>query len=778
MEPRAQKIAARIALFLFAALGLLWLGHLDLSRKISTNVIDLIPTDERSPELSVVRSLVSERQARTLLFVLRADGGPARNEATDTFAAALRSSKLFSEVVVLADAGNRNALGKFVYDKRFELLLPQWLAAKRGEFAREKPADTAFPAWLAERAASDLDAFVARPESVAFQELIPNDPLLLVPTLAEKAQALGVGGGSTPQGGLVWALLEPSPFTEEGQEPVFAAIEQARAAASVDEPKLELQWSGVNRFAAKSRDRISRELSWLNIISLLAVLGVACVFVRRIWKVIHLVPVVLFSILGAWVVATAAFERLHILVFVVGSLLSGVAIDYGFYLYMQPALRPDEPYRDKLGRLLKPLLASCLTTVIGFSFLLLSELPLIRQLGVFVSAGLLSALVAAILYFAQLERAFLETRNLPRPDTGGSRVLIRGVAVVAALAALWGIAHLTWRDDIRQLEVPSPELQANDAKVRSYFGDNEDRAMYLTREPTPAAARESLEKFLAWHDRNYAAAPGASLAWLIPTPSAWNAWAGQKTELAAFAADFRAALERHGYTPDSFAPFFEGWENHWRSSPGDYDAVLPGVLSHLSGPLSLLASSTPEGTWFVTIANHEASAAPPADLHTFFVSQLESLNGLFTRYRSSALRLSAAGLGLVGLSVFVLYGLRRGVRIFCIPAGSCVFAFGILGIMGQPLNLFHLLGAFLGVCLSHNYAIFSAENAGRREAPPPSIRLSALCTAASFGVLAFSHIPVVSALGTIVTLIVLTALLMVELEPLTQPHKPANRFNH
>jgi predicted exporter len=84
------------------------------------------------------------------------------------------------------------------------------------------------------------------------------------------------------------------------------------------------------------------------------------------------------------------------------------------------------------------------------------------------------------------------------------------------------------------------------------------------------------------------------------------------------------------------------------------------------------------------------------------------------------------------------------------------------------MNLFHLLGAFLGVCLSHNYAIFSAENAARGETPPPSIRLSALCTAVSFGVLALSHIPVVAALGSTVALIVLTALVAVELEPFPQ----------
>ena len=122
----------------------------------------------------------------------------------------------------------------------------------------------------------------------------------------------------------------------------------------------------------------------------------------------------------------------------------------------------------------------------------------------------------------------------------------------------------------------------------------------------------------------------------------------------------------------------------------------------------------------------------------------------------------------MGLSVFVIYGLRRGIRIFAVPVGSCLFAFGLLGLGGANLNLFHLLGAFLGVCLSHDYAIFSAENTAKGEPPPVSIRLSGLTTATSFGLLSLSTIPVVSALGATVALIVISALLIVELMPLTR----------
>ena len=148
-------------------------------------------------------------------------------------------------------------------------------------------------------------------------------------------------------------------------------------------------------------------------------------------------------------------------------------------------------------------------------------------------------------------------------------------------------------------------------------------------------------------------------------------------------------------------------------------------------------------------------------------SQLQSLNQVFARYRISPLWLSATGLAIVGLGVLLTYGWRDGLRIFAIPAGACLGLFGLLGWFGQPLNLFHLLGAFLGVCLTHNYSIFSATSAYRHEPPPVSVRVSALTTAASFGVLAMSGIPVVRALGLTVALMVITALLVIEFEHLS-----------
>ncbi len=785
----SPKILARVLLLAFALGGALYLATLDYGKKLSTQVLDLIPATERSPEVALVRSLANERQARALLIALR----HATPTAAETFLATLRAQPAIAEAVAMSDTSARDALGTHLFQNRFTLLLPTYLA-------ENSALDSAT---LAEASAQNLDRFLVSPEALPFQDLLPRDPLLLVPTLALNASALQSANTAPTDTTLIWALSRHSPLTPEGQQPVFDAITAATIAAQQASSLLTphtsppptdafaVSWTGVARFANHSETKIRSEISTLNTASLIAVLAVALLFIRQVWKALHLIPVVALSTLGAWLSVTLVYERVHVLVFVVGSLLAGVAIDYAFYLYIQPALRTGETYAEKVRRLLKPLLVSCLTTVLGFAFLLGSPLPLIHQLGVYVAGGLITALAAALLYFAQVNKPYLAAREftlrLPKLPPRASRLILFFLSTVTVI----GLTRLRWHDDIRQLDIASPHLLSNDKAVRALCGETPDRTLYRPQGPTPAAARASLDAFHRWHAENFPGTHAASLGLLLPTEENLNQLPARLAQLRDFPEKFRTALERHGYTAEAFEPFFTAWADLTATpTPPAYDQLLSVLKPHRTGPLSLLLQTPPASTltppashrdgeavaFFATIVDHPANdLAPPPALNTVGLNQLETLNNLFTRYRSSALHLSSLGLGVIGLSVFLLYGPRRGIRIFLIPAGSCLLAFGLLGLLGQTMNLFHLLGAFLGVCLSHNYAIFSAENANRREPPPPSIRLSALTTAASFAVLAISSIPVIASLGSSVALIVLCALLFVELEPLTQQNaRPVN----
>jgi predicted exporter len=197
--------------------------------------------------------------------------------------------------------------------------------------------------------------------------------------------------------------------------------------------------------------------------------------------------------------------------------------------------------------------------------------------------------------------------------------------------------------------------------------------------------------------------------------------------------------------------------------------VVDDVVGRLTGPLGHLAGAADGQAWVLALAEHPPGETPPAELGVMELNQLQTLNRVFTRYRTQAAQLSLVGLVVVVIIVLALYGPRRAARILVIPAAACVISFGALGWLGQPLNLFHLLGAFLGLCLSHDYAIFATEPRDDAAPPPASIRLAALTTAASFGVLTFSRIPVISSLGITVTLIVLVALSWVELTPARRP---------
>lgn len=776
MSLQHRRLTAGIILLSFAILGGIWLASLDYRTRITTDVLDLIPEAKRStsPELALVRSLASQAEIRTMFFELTlADGTAAPADTARRFADTLLESPAFKQAFPMGDTASRDALGLELHEQRFALLFPFWLARHEAAFKSLGLPKEQFVAWLASESAAELSRFLASPQALAFQDLIPSDPLLLLPHAIDRlqdGQAFAQPEASQHHT-LVWAQLAASPLSEEGQRPAFDAIARATDELQKKQPGLRVASTGVNRFAAASRKVIEREVTLLNGLSLVAVLTVAFLFIRTPVRGLHLVPVVVLSILGAWGAVTLSFSRVHILVFVVGSLLTGVAIDYGFYLYMQPAVYPGEDYASKVRRLLKPLLASCFTTVAGFALLLFSDLPLIRQLGVFVGGGLLCALGAAVLYFATVRTPFLESRSFRGGQalTPPTRRWLRRATIALWIAALPGLFFLGWRDDIRDLDIPSDELKREDARIRSLFGDQEERTVYLTHGDTLADARNSLDKLDSWLSQaGEGRARSVSLAAVLPTEGDFKNAQTFMRNATHFPDLLKAELVKEGFEGDGFTAFFADYDRARESeSTTTFSSALERLRAKLAGPLGMLVNSTPETSWFVTLVRDAPTAPPPAETSSMSTGQLQSLNRVFKQYRESTLRLSLIGLGIVGVGVLLTYGARDGLRIFAIPCGACLGLFGVFGWLGHPLNMFHLLGAFLGVCLTHNYSIFSATSAYEHQTIPVSVRVSALTTAASFGVLAISSIPVVRALGVTVASMVVTALLMIELEHLS-----------
>ena len=182
MTFRRRQILGLASLALVALLGGAWLLQLDFARKISTNVLDLIPDGEGAPELTLVRQLAGDAEARTMFIVLtQPDGTPAPAAAALRLAALLAREPAFDQALALGDPTARDALGHELFEQRFALLFPRWLRERQQVHQKTGAAAAGFSGWLADDAAAALTGFLSKPEALAFQEIIPADPLLPVP---------------------------------------------------------------------------------------------------------------------------------------------------------------------------------------------------------------------------------------------------------------------------------------------------------------------------------------------------------------------------------------------------------------------------------------------------------------------------------------------------------------------------------------------------------------------------------------------------------------------
>ncbi|MDQ7990894.1 MAG: hypothetical protein REI09_14785, partial [Candidatus Dactylopiibacterium sp.] len=135
---------------------------------------------------------------------------------------------------------------------------------------------------------------------------------------------------------------------------------------------------------------------------------------------------------------------------------------------------------------------------------------------------------------------------------------------------------------------------------------------------------------------------------------------------------------------------------------------------------------------------------------------LAESSGLFSSYLNEARLLVGAGMIVILLLlVFALRSVPRALRAFAPLACAVVLVTAGLLACGQALTILHLIGLLLVVAIGRNYTLFF--DAGSHTGTPAqqrqvqvSIVVANLTAVGSFGVLAFSKVPVLAFLGSTV----------------------------
>jgi predicted exporter len=157
------------------------------------------------------------------------------------------------------------------------------------------------------------------------------------------------------------------------------------------------------------------------------------------------------------------------------------------------------------------------------------------------------------------------------------------------------------------------------------------------------------------------------------------------------------------------------------------------------------------------------AAALGEDASALLDMKAESDRLLANYLREAQMLALLGGIATAALLGFALKRPRAILTVLTPLAGAVILTTALLTLGGARLSIFNLFGLLLVIAVGSNYALFferAQHEPEKAERMIASLVLANLCTVIGFGVLSFSHIPVLHgigktvAIGTILTLII------------------------
>jgi predicted exporter len=471
--------------------------------------------------------------------------------------------------------------------------------------------------------------------------------------------------------------------------------------------------------------------------------------------------------------------------------LIGEAVDYSIYLFVQSE-KAGEGGADShwIKRFWPTVRLGVLTSIFGFASLLLSGFPGLAQLGLYSIAGLIAAALVTRFVLPHLLPANFRIHDISAIGGALSHLVqrasvLRWPAIILLLAACAVVlTHRTtlWNDKLSSL---SPVSQAEvdlDTALRADMGAPDVRYVVVVKGTNREAVLESAERVaailqiqvelgeLARFDSPTRFLPSAATQRArlasLPEPAVLEARLAQAVQglpvrapvFTPFLADVAAARER---------PLLQPAQLEQTSLAMAVSALLIQQDQQWNAllPLTAPAGRDIDASRLRAALAKTAPSATASQPQALFVDMKAESYQLYAGYLHEAIWLSLGGLvAIIGLLLVVCRSLPRVARIVAPLFAAVVTVTAGLTLLGQQLTILHLVGLLLVVAVGSNYALFfdRTDQAASTAISPrtlASMLLANLTTVAGFGLLAFSSISILRAMGTTVAPGVILALI-------------------
>lgn len=763
---------------------LLWLaavlaGVAVISRThFSADLSAFLPASPDARQRVLIEQLQSGVASRTLMVGL--EGGKDAAQRADVSRAlgkAMRASGLY-EQVQNGDHSEWQEAGTFVFDRRYQLspdVTPQ-------RFGVDGLRD----------AITDTMSMLGTPAGNLVRPLFERDPTGetqriaegLIPATSPRTEE-GVWVSRTAPRAMLLATTKASGSDLDAQAAAVARIETEYAKATqglgAEAPKLQL--SGAPVFSVQSRDKIKGEAIHLAIVGAI-VMGclLLAAFASPKALVVALLPVLTGVVAGTAAVALV-FGSVHGLTMGFGSTLIGETVDYAIYYLIQArgAAVPGTGWQRWRDLNWPTVRLGLLTSVCGFAALLFSGFPGLAQLGVFSIAGLVAAALVTRHGLPMLApdgaTGIGMRRHMARVASGIVQAMPRlrvgfvvlGVVAVALMA--WQGGAL-WRASLSSMSPISKASQELDASLREDIGASDGGTLVVIQATDEQATLRITE---AAGQRLDALVDEGQLSGyetvtrMLPSIAAQQARIASLPDAATLRARVAEATQGMPLAPDRLEPFVASVDAARNLAPITREELAQGPLAPV---VRALMFERPGGGWASLIALHTtdrfdkaklvAALAPLPEVQVVDIGA--ELGSLYDRYLHEAfVQVLLGALAVVVLLGLYLRSLRRLVAV-CQPLLlAVVLTLGGMAVLQVPMGILHLVGLLLIVAVGSNYALFfdQLQETGRADEDTlASLMLANLTTVVSFGLIAISDIPALSAIGRVVAPGALLALLL------------------
>ncbi|BAN36562.1 hypothetical protein SCD_n02762 [Sulfuricella denitrificans skB26] len=640
-------------------------------------------------------------------------------------------------------------------------------------------------------ALSDSIDLLASPAGLLVKSLLPRDPS------GEMVQLLGqLNSGNRPRmddgawasrdGARALMLMQTraSGSDIDAQQRAMAAIQLAFDTAAGATPAAKLVMTGPGVFSVTSRDAIKSQVSRLSLISV-ALIATLLLLVYRSFTALALgfLPVISGALAGVAAVSLG-FGTVHGITLGFGTALIGEAVDYSIYLFVQSdqggSGERGSDQQNWIKRFWPTIRLGVLTSIFGFASLLLSGFPGLAQLGLYSIAGLIAAATVTRFVLPHLLPTKFYVHDVSAIGLALSRLVLRAAALrwLAAFLLLVACAILVqhraglWDDKISSLSPVSQADVALDASLRADMGASDVRYLVMASGASREAVLQSAEQVSALLQTQVdqgelggfespsrylpSTATQRARQASLPTPAELETRLAQAVQglpvraplFAPFLADVAAARNQ---------PLLQATDLEQTSMAMAVDALLIQQKTHWSAILPLTA---PDGA-DINASRIRAVLSATGLPNVLFVDMKAEADRLYSGYLHEAILLSLGGLfAIIGLLLWIFRSPLHVVRLIAPLAAAVVTVTAGLAVFGQQLIILHLVGLLLVVAVGSNYALFF-DRADCLVSPRTlaSMLFANLTTVAGFGLLAFSNVSILQAMGVTVAPGVILALI-------------------